>query len=46
MVHKGSIRIKRLKRSLREIWVSRMKRRTRVMTREIRNLFNKNPLLD
>jgi len=40
VAHKGSIRIKRLKRSLREIWVNRMKKMISVTRKEIRNLFN------
>jgi hypothetical protein len=43
MAHKGSIRIKRLKRSLREIWVNRMKRMAQVIRREMRNLFKRKP---
>jgi hypothetical protein len=43
MAHKGSICIKRVKRSFGEIWVNRMKRMTKVTRREIRNLFNEKP---
>jgi hypothetical protein len=43
VAHRGSIRIKRLKRSLREIWVNRMTRMRRVTRKEIRNLFNEKP---
>jgi hypothetical protein len=43
MAHKGLIRIKRLKRSLREIWVNRMKRMMQVTSKEMRNLFKRMP---
>jgi hypothetical protein len=42
--HTGRTRIKRFKRSFREIWVKRIIRMTRVTRREIRNLFNDKPL--
>jgi len=43
MAQKGSICIKRVKRSFREIWVNRMRRMTRLTRREIKNLFNNKP---
>jgi hypothetical protein len=47
MAHKGSIRIKRVKRSFSEIWVNRIKRITKVTKREIRNLFKDElPVID
>jgi hypothetical protein len=40
MAHKGLTSIKRVRRSLREIWVNRMKRMTTVIRMEKRKRFN------
>jgi len=44
VAHKGLIFIRRVKRSLSEIWVNRMKRIAHVTRREMRNRFKRKPL--